>query len=71
MIDPAKLNPIPALFHGLQYLKNRLAEKSTYAGILTAIAGASQLTPPWSYASIVVGVAMVIIPTKGGDECSR
>jgi hypothetical protein len=68
MIDPAKLNPIPALFKALEYLKARLGEKSTYAGILTAIAGASQLSPPWSYASIVVGVVMVLVPTKGGDD---
>jgi hypothetical protein len=69
MIDPAKLNPVPALFKVLSYLKARLGERTTYAGILTAIAGASQLVSPWSYASIVVGVVMVLIPTKGGDEC--
>ena len=67
MIDPAKLNPVPAIFHALQYIKGRLGERSTYAGILTAIAGASQLVPPWSYASIVVGVVMVLVPTKKGD----
>jgi len=65
--DPSKLNPIPALFKVLEYIKARLGEKSTYAGILTAIAGASALTPPWSYASMFVGTVMVLIPTKHGD----
>lgn len=63
------MNPLPAIFRALCYLKERMGEKSTYAGFLTAIAGASALSPPWSYASIVVGVVMVLVPTKGGDEC--
>lgn len=66
--DPSRLNPVPAIFNALEYLKARLGEKSTYAGILTAIAGASALTPPWSYASMAVGTVMVLIPTKRGDD---
>jgi len=71
MFDPSKLNPIPALFKALEYIKARLGEKSTYAGILTAIAGASAIPPPWSYASICVGVTMVLIPTSHEDHCDE
>lgn len=71
MIDPARLNPIPHVFHALQYLKNRLCERSTWLGISTAIAGANALNPPWSYASVAVGVIMALTPSTKGDACPR
>lgn len=48
----------------VQYVRNRLNEKSTYGGIVVAIAGAAVLPAPWSYAALAVGLAGVFIPTS-------
>ena len=51
----------------LSYLKARLAEKSTWAGVGVAITGASALSAPWSYAFVAVGVIACLVPSKGSD----
>jgi hypothetical protein len=47
----------------INYLKQRLEEKGTWAGISTAIASAALLTAPYSYAFIAAGVIMALAPT--------
>lgn len=46
----------------MQYLKDRLAEKSTWAGIGVAIAGGAALPSPYSWLAIAVGCIAVIVP---------
>ena len=52
----------------ISYLKRRLSEKSTYAGIALAVAGAAALAVPYSWIVIGLGVCGVLAPTKGDDE---
>lgn len=52
----------------LRYLKARLKEKTTWAGIGGVIAGASVLTPPWDTVAVVIGVLMVFAPEPGKAE---
>lgn len=47
----------------IQYIRNRLNEASTYAGIVTAIAFGSTLEHPWDYVAIAIGVLGVVVPT--------
>lgn len=46
------------------YLTQRLDEKSTWAGIGTAIAGGAALSAPYSWLAIGAGTIMVLIPDK-------
>lgn len=50
----------------LRYLKARLGESSTWAGVVTAATGASALNEPWSYVAMGAGVIMVLVPTSKG-----
>ncbi len=52
----------------LSYLRRRLSEKSTYAGIALAVTGAAALSAPFSWIVIGLGVCGVLAPTKGDDE---
>lgn len=51
----------------IEYLKQRLEERSTWAAIGVGITCAAALSAPWSY--IFVGVAIIgaIVPTSGPD----
>jgi hypothetical protein len=60
-------NPIPYLFRFLGYLKARFNEPSTYAGIVLAIGGGANFSPPWSYLAVGVGILGVLV--KGKDKC--
>ena len=51
----------------LEYIKARLAERSTWAGIGVGITGASALVSPWSYVAVAVAVIMMLVPNKGVD----
>jgi hypothetical protein len=46
------------------YIKARIAEKSTWAGIVGGFGGASSLHHPWDILSAIGGIIMVLIPTK-------
>lgn len=50
------------------YVKLRLAEKSTWAGIIGGFSGASALDQPWDYLAGAAGAVMAIIPTSKKDE---
>jgi hypothetical protein len=49
------------------YIKARIAEKSTWAGIVGGFGGASSLHHPWDILSAIGGIIMVLIPTKKDD----
>lgn len=57
----------------LEYLKARLAEKSTYAAIGIAVTGAAALAPPWSYVFVGIGVVGALIPSSSDnhDDCDE
>ena len=44
------------------YLKRRLTEKSTWAGVVAAISGGSLLSAPYSYLAIAAGIIGVLVP---------
>lgn len=47
------------------YLKRRLFEKTTWAGIATVLAGAEAVETPWlRVCIIVVGVAATVLPSR-------
>ena len=54
----------------LAYVAARFREPSTYAGLIAAIAGAAALEPPYSYATMAVGLMSVLFAhkPKGGLE---
>lgn len=49
----------------LVYLKARLGERSSWAGIGAAIIGGSTLSTPFNWLAIGAGVAAVLVPAKG------
>jgi len=46
----------------LKYLKARLGEKSTWAGIVVAVTGGAALSAPYSWLAIGAGVVGVLVP---------
>lgn len=52
----------------IQYIRKRMNEASTYAGIVTAIAFGSTLEHPWDYVAIAIGVLGVVVPTSKPAE---
>lgn len=46
----------------MQYLKDRLNERSTYMLIAAGIAAASALPGPWSYVSFGVSLVAAFVP---------
>lgn len=52
----------------LRYLKARLRERTTWAGIGLAVSGASMLAEPWSYVAVLVGIIGVLVPEPGAPE---
>lgn len=51
----------------IAYLKARLGERSSWAGIGTAIVGGSALPAPFNWLAIAAGVIGVLTP-GGGDR---
>ena len=52
----------------IEYVKARLAERSTWAAISAAVVGAAAVASPYSYILIGVGVIGAVVPTsKQGD----
>jgi hypothetical protein len=49
----------------LAYLKARLGERSSWAGIGAAIMGGSALSTPFNWLALGAGVVAVLVPTKG------
>jgi hypothetical protein len=49
----------------IAYLKARLAERSSWAGIGAAIVGGSALLAPFNWLAIGAGIIAVLVPTKG------
>ncbi|MBO9670477.1 MAG: hypothetical protein J7485_08165 [Sphingobium sp.] len=49
----------------LGYLKGRLQERSSWAGIGAAIIGGSALPSPFSWLAVIAGVIATLVPTKG------
>ena len=49
----------------LAYLKARLVERSSWAGIGAAIAGGSTLSTPFNWLAVGAGVVAVLIPARG------
>lgn len=47
----------------VKYIKNRLQEKGTWAGIVAAITAGASLEVPYSWLVIAAGVLAVIVPT--------
>ncbi len=48
----------------LAYLKARLTERSTWAGIGAAIVGGSALPGPFSWLAMGAGVIAMLVPTR-------
>lgn len=59
------------IFPTVQYVKNRMNEKSTWGSIGVAVVGANALAPPWSYLFILIGVIGTLVPTSDGDHHDR
>lgn len=53
------------ILNTLIYIKSRLQERSTWAGITLAVTGAAAISAPWSYVLVAVGVIGAIVPTSG------
>jgi len=49
----------------LSYLKARLQERSSWAGIGAVIVGGSALPTPFSWLAILTGVVAALVPSKG------
>lgn len=47
----------------MEYLKNRLLERGTWAAIGITIAGGALLPTPYSWLAIAVGVVGALVPT--------
>lgn len=52
----------------IHYLKARLLEKTTWAGVVVAVTGGSALATPYSWIAIAAGVFAVIVPESGRAE---
>jgi hypothetical protein len=53
------------------YVKARLAERSTWAGVIGGFTGASALSEPWSYAAGVAGAIMALMPEQPKKDESQ
>lgn len=51
--------------HTLQFVKARLAERSTWAAMTAGVMGAAALPHPWGIAVAMLGVLGAIVPTSG------
>lgn len=49
----------------VRYIKNRLCEKTTWAGIVVAITGGAALDSPYSWCAIAAGTIAAILPGPG------
>jgi hypothetical protein len=49
----------------ISYIKARLSERSTWAGISAAIVAAAAVAAPFSYMLMAVGIVMAFVPTGG------
>lgn len=47
----------------LEYIKARLNEKTTWAGIVAAITAGATLESPYSWLVIAAGILAVVVPT--------
>ena len=45
-----------------EYVRNRLREKTTWAGVTAAIIGGSALAAPYSWLAIAAGIIAVLVP---------
>ena len=52
----------------LRFLKARMSERSTWAGIVAAVAFGSTLAHPWDYVAIALGAIAVFVPEPKGGE---
>jgi len=52
----------------LTYIKARLNERSTWAGVVLAITGGAALSTPYSWLAIGAGILGVLAPTTGAAE---
>lgn len=48
----------------LEYIKARINEKTTWAGIVLAITGGAALAEPYSWLAIAAGVIGVLVPSS-------
>lgn len=49
----------------LRYLRARLSERSTWAGIVVAVTGGAALPSPYSWLAIAAGAIGAILPERG------
>ena len=52
----------------LEYIKARLAERTTWAAISAAVVGAAAVAAPYSYILIGVGVIGALVPSPKGQD---
>ena len=52
----------------LFYLKRRIGEPSTWAGIVAIITGAAALSPPYSWLVIAAGTIGALVAEKAGTN---
>lgn len=52
----------------IAYIKARLNERTTWAGIVAAVAFGSTLAHPWDYVAIALGAIAVFVPSPGAAE---
>lgn len=52
----------------IQYLKNRLEERSTWIGLGGVVTGAAALSSPYSWIVIGLGAVAMLCPTKGDEK---
>jgi hypothetical protein len=52
----------------LEYLKARMAERSTWAAISAAVVGAAAVAAPYSYILIGVGVIGAVVPEPAAKD---
>jgi len=69
----ASLNPIPHIVHGIGYLKARMSEPSTWAGIVGAATASQALTGILLYLALAAGIIAVLVkePKNGGDDAGN
>lgn len=46
----------------IDYIAERLEERSTWSDVIIAVAAAAVLPAPWSYVSMVVGAVKALVP---------
>lgn len=58
------MNPVPALMHGLCYVKSRLGEGSTWVSIGATVAAVSALPSPWCHVGMACGIMAAMVPNR-------